>query len=159
MTALAEKINISRAGAYSRVERLTSDGVITGFSAEVDPQRLGLDICALVFVTIHPQGWSTFQQAILQIPDIEYCAITTGEHDAMMIIRATDMISVHTFVTGVIAIRPEVKAVVSVVVLDEVIRKPFLLPTDIPNRRDDAEQLGMTRWTRAADGRDSLRNE
>jgi DNA-binding Lrp family transcriptional regulator len=157
MAALAEKVNMSRASVYNRVEQLTSSGVITGFTAQVDPGLVGLDICALVFVTVHPQSWSTFREALLEMPDVEYCSITTGEHDAMLLMRAIDMGGVHDFVTGVVAARPEVKAVVSVVVLDEVIRKPFLLPTDIPDRSSMSSRLGMTKWTRAADGRDALR--
>jgi Lrp/AsnC family leucine-responsive transcriptional regulator len=156
MAALADKVNLSRASAYNRVEQLTRSGVITGFSARIDPRLVGLDICALVFVTVHPQMWKPFREALHGMPDVEYCSITTGEHDAMMLIRAKDVASVHEFVTGVVGIRPEVKAVVSVVVLDEVIRKPFLLPTDIPQRPQQAERLGMTRWTRPVAERESL---
>jgi Lrp/AsnC family leucine-responsive transcriptional regulator len=87
---------------------------------------------------------------------VEYCAITTGEHDAMMIIRSVDIRGVHGFVTGVVAARPEVKSVVSVVVLDEVLRKPFLLPSDLPDRSEASNRLGMTRFTSAADGRGEM---
>ena len=38
-----------------------------------------------------------------------------GEHDAMLMIRATDVGGVHTFSTDVIAQLPEVRTVVSVV--------------------------------------------
>ena len=154
MASLAEQVNVSRASVYNRVEQMTSAGVITGFSARVDPQRVGLDICALVFVTVHPQSWHRFREGILQMPDVEYCCITTGEHDAMLIIRSVDIGGVHDFVTGVVAARPEVKSVVSVVVLDEVVRKSFLLPSDIPDRSGETNRLGMTRFTTAGNGRE-----
>ncbi|QTX03814.1 Lrp/AsnC family transcriptional regulator [Agromyces archimandritae] len=155
IAALAERVGISRASAYARVEALTRDGVITGFSARVDPGRAGLAICALVFVTIHPQAWGVFRAALAEMPEVEYCAITTGEHDAMLLVRATDVAGIHDFATGVVAQVPAVKAVVSVVVLDEVIRLPYVLPTDVPARPDIA-RLGMTRWTPAAAGRDGF---
>ena len=156
MAALAQKIELSRASVYNRVELMTRAGVITGFSAQIDPRLVGLDICALVFVTVRPQTWESFREAVHAMPDVEYCSITTGEHDAMMLIRAVDVGGVHEFVTNVVAIRPEVKSVVSVVVLDEVVRKPYLLPTDIPRRPQQAARLGMTRWTRPATERESL---
>ena len=156
MAALAERVGISRASAYNRVEQMTSAGVIVGFTARVDPTRVGLDVCALVFVTVHPQSWLPFREAVLQMPEVEYCSITTGEHDAMLIIRCVDIRGVHDFVTGVVAARPEVKSLVSVVVLDEVVRKPFLLPTDIPDRSSQSTRLGMTRFTSAADGRSQM---
>jgi Lrp/AsnC family leucine-responsive transcriptional regulator len=156
MAALAERVNVSRASVYNRVEQMTSSGVITGFTAQVDPARVGLDICALVFVTVHPQSWHRFREGILQMPDVEFCTVTTGEHDAMLVIRSVDIGGVHEFVTGVVAARPEVKSVVSVVVLDEVVRKSFLLPTDIPDRSSGSNRLGMTRFTSAANGRSEM---
>jgi Lrp/AsnC family leucine-responsive transcriptional regulator len=156
MAALAERVNVSRASVYNRVEQMTKSGVITGFSANIDPGAVGLGICALVFVTVHPQSWNRFRAGVMQIPDIEYCAITTGEHDAMLLIRSVDIGDVHDFVTGVIAARPEVKSVVSVVVLDEVIRRKTVLPSDIPDRSSDSRRLGMTRFTTAGTGRDGI---
>lgn len=156
MSALAQRLGLSRAGVYNRVDAMTREGVITGFSARVEPRLVGLDICALIFVTVHPQSWEPFREAIQAMPDVEYCSVTTGEHDAMLLVRAEDVGGVHEFVTGIVAVRPEVKAVVSVVVLDEVVRKPYLLPSDIPDRTDQAARLGMTRWTRPAADRESL---
>jgi Lrp/AsnC family leucine-responsive transcriptional regulator len=155
MAALAERVNVSRASAYNRVEQMTSAGIITGFSAQVDPDLVGLGVCALVFVTVHPQSWHRFREGILEMPDVEYCAVTTGEHDAMLLVRSLDIGGVHDFVTGVVAARPEVKSVVSVVVLDEVVRKPYVLPSDIPDRSAQSNRLGMTRFTTAGNGRDA----
>jgi len=155
IAALAEKVGISRANAYTRVEALMADGVITGFSARVDPAKAGLSIGAMIFVTVYPQAWASFRAQIAEMPDIEYCAVTTGEHDAMLLIRATDVSGVHEFSTGVIAQLPEVRTVVSVVVLDEVIRRPFVLPPDLPERSLDVP-LGMTQWTPATAGRGAL---
>lgn len=157
MSALAERVNVSRASVYNRVEQLTASGIITGFSALVDPGKVGLDVCALVFVTVHPQSWHRFREGILQMPDVEYCCITTGEHDAMLLVRSLDIGGVHDFVTGVVAARPEVKSVVSVVVLDEVVRKAYLLPSDIPDRSGSTNRLGRTRFTTAGNGRDAAR--
>ena len=108
-----------------------------------------------MFVTVFPQAWASFRERIVEMPDVEWCAITTGEHDAMLLIRAVDVSGVHEFTTGVIAQLPEVRTVVSVVVLDEVIRRPYLLPSDLPERSVEIP-LGMTRWTPASPGRDVL---
>jgi Lrp/AsnC family transcriptional regulator, leucine-responsive regulatory protein len=155
MAALADRVNVSRASVYNRVEQLIAAGIITGFSAQIDPSLVGLGVCALVYVTVHPQSWHRFREGLLQMPDVEYCAITTGEHDAMLLIRAVDIGGVHDFVTGVVAARPEVKSVVSVVALDEVVRKSYVLPSDIPDRSGMSNRLGMTRFTTAGNGRDA----
>jgi DNA-binding Lrp family transcriptional regulator len=153
MAALAERVKMSRASVYNRVEQLTAAGVITGFTAQVDPGSVGLSVCALVFVTVNPQNWQRFREGVMRMPEVEYCCVTTGEHDAMLLVRAVDIGGIHDFATGVIAPRPEVKAVVSVVVLDEVVRKPYVLPSDIPDRSAESNRLGMTRFTTAGNGR------
>ncbi|RZU63813.1 AsnC family transcriptional regulator [Microterricola gilva] len=156
MSALAERVNVSRANVYTRVEQLMADGVITGFSARVDPAKAGLGICALVFLSVHPQTWSSFRTRITQMTEIESCRITTGEHDAMLLIRGDEVGAIHAFVIGVLAALPEVKSVETVLVLDEVFQRPYLLPTDLPPRDEEVAQLGLTRFTRVNPGRASL---
>jgi DNA-binding Lrp family transcriptional regulator len=43
---LATRVGVSRATAYSRLDRLRSDGVITGFTATVDPAKVGHGVAA-----------------------------------------------------------------------------------------------------------------
>ncbi|MGO2658535.1 Lrp/AsnC family transcriptional regulator [Mycetocola reblochoni] len=156
MSALADQVGISRANAYQRVESMERRGIIDGFSVRVDPSRLGLDICALVFLNVEPRLWQPFRDALRQLPEVEYACITTGEHDAMLLLRAPDVRAVHHFSTSVIAVHEAVKAIVSVVVLDELVRRPFVLPSDIPDRSGDDDTLGMTQWIPASESRASL---
>ena len=105
-----------------------------------------------MFVTVHPQSWPQFREQIMAMPEVENCCVTSGEHDAMMLVRERDVAGVHHFATSVIAALPQVRTVVSVVVLDEVVRRPYVLPGDLPQRERE-ETLGMSRWTPAGSGR------
>ncbi|MEL0626721.1 AsnC family transcriptional regulator [Salinibacterium amurskyense] len=158
MSALAEKVNVSRANVYTRVEQLMSDGVITGFSAQIDPAKAGLGICALVFLSVHPQTWASFRDRITNMTEIESCRITTGEHDAMLLIRGHEVGAIHDFIVGVLSVLPEVKSLETVLVLDEVFQRPYLLPSDLPERPQEPAQLGLTRFTRADPNRAGLNN-
>lgn len=150
MSALADQVGISRATAYTRVESMLAAGVITGFSAQVDPRKVGFGICTLVFVTVAPQTWASFRRRVAEMSQVEYCAVTTGEHDAMLLVRAVDVAEVHHFVTEVLSLLPEIRAVESVLVMDEVLRRPYLLPGDVPPLPPAGPQpVGMTRFIRA----------
>ncbi|GAA1323706.1 Lrp/AsnC family transcriptional regulator [Pseudonocardia xinjiangensis] len=151
MSALADQVGVSRATVYTRVENLLASGVITGFSAQVDPRKVGFGICTLVFVTVSPQTWSSFRRRVTEMSQVEYCAVTTGQHDAMLLVRARDVAEVHHFVTDVLAPLPEIRAVESVLVMDEVVRRPYLLPHDVPTSPPPTQQVGMTRFIRASD--------
>jgi DNA-binding Lrp family transcriptional regulator len=162
IAALAERVGISRASAYTRFEALRADGVISGFTARVEPARVGLDICALVFVTVRQDMWKQFRTTLAAMPEVEYCAVTTGQHDAMIQIRVPDVSAVHRLVTEQLANVPAVRATETVFILDEVLRRPYVLPSDAAVGElsqaampagPGTSQLGMTRFIRAADGR------
>ncbi|WP_279579138.1 Lrp/AsnC family transcriptional regulator [Fodinicola feengrottensis] len=57
MRALAERVHISRAGCYARVERLQREGVITGYAAIVNPRKLGRTVSAHIHVKIRQHSW------------------------------------------------------------------------------------------------------
>ncbi len=156
MSALAEQVGVSRATVYTRVENMVARGVITGFSARVDPRKVGFGICTLVFVTVRPQSWKSFRSRVVEMPQVEYCAVTTGQHDAMLLVRGRDVAEVHEFVTEVLSVLPQIKAVESVLVMDEVVSRAFLLPDDIPAVAPASQPLGMTRFIRAGDGHAGL---
>jgi len=162
MSALAERVGVSRATAYSRVASLVADGVITGFGARVDPLKVGFGICTLVFVTVRPRTWASFRRRVAEMSQVEYCAVTTGQHDAMLLVRAREVAEVHAFVTEVLAVLPEIRAVESVLVMDEVVRRPYLLPGDSAGSggagvsAGPAQPVGMTRFIRAGDGHAGL---
>jgi Lrp/AsnC family transcriptional regulator, leucine-responsive regulatory protein len=156
MSALAEQVGVSRATVYTRVENMVARGVITGFSARVDPRKVGFWICTLVFVTVRPQSWKSFRRRVVEMPQVEYCAVTTGQHDAMLLVRGRDVAEVHEFVTEVLSVLPEIRAVESVLVMDEVVSRAFLLPDDIPATAASTQQLGMTRFIRTSDGHAGL---
>ncbi|MBK8730859.1 MAG: Lrp/AsnC family transcriptional regulator [Tetrasphaera sp.] len=153
IAALAAEVGISRASAYSRIESLTRAGIITGYTAQVDPTRLGLGVSALVFCSVQPQSWSPFLQAISEMPDVESARVMTGEHDIMLVVHSVDLESMQSLVIGTVAALPEVTKIETVVVLSEVFRRPYVLPDDIPKRTPIAVDSGLMRFTRTDQGR------
>ena len=88
--ALAERAHVSRANAYARVDRLIADGVITGFTAEVDPERAGLGTSAYVLLTIQQSTWREVAQALGELPYIQHFALVGGDFDVLALVRAPD---------------------------------------------------------------------
>jgi DNA-binding Lrp family transcriptional regulator len=52
VTQVAENVHISRAHAYTRIARLTGEGVLTKFTALVDPLKAGLKFSAYVTLKV-----------------------------------------------------------------------------------------------------------
>jgi len=116
---LAGRLAVSRANAYARLQRLRETGVITGFSARVDPRRVGLPIAALVMVRIEQHQWRQLAQLILELPGVEYLAFTTGQFDFVARVRVPDVDTLRdTVLLGIQALEG-VKESQTVFVLDE----------------------------------------
>lgn len=87
---LAERLNISRASAYARLERLRESGVLTGFTAVVDPTKAGLSTSAYVTLTVRQNSWRDLTDHLHRIPEIKHMALVGGEFDVILLVRAVD---------------------------------------------------------------------
>ena len=120
LTDLAERINVSRSTAYARLQRLREEGVITGFTASIDPQALGLGVAALVFIDIEQHDWRTLRSELAAIPGVEYLAMCAGRFDLMLLARAESIPALRDVLLEKIQRIPGVRSTESVFILDEV---------------------------------------
>ncbi|MFA9431035.1 Lrp/AsnC family transcriptional regulator [Egicoccus sp. AB-alg2] len=116
---VAERAGVSRAAAYARIERLRTSGVITGFSARLDPGRLGLQVTAHIVVTLDQHRWSGALGVFRAMPEVAYCALLAAEHDALLIVRAPNVATVRDVVLQRLQRMPEVRRTRTLLVLDE----------------------------------------
>jgi DNA-binding Lrp family transcriptional regulator len=127
ITDLAQRVGISRANAYSRLERLRAEAVIEGFGARVDPQRLGLTIAALVTITAEQHSWRRLRDELLAMPELDYCALTTGEFDMVLLVRAPDVETLRDVILTRLHDMPEIRATRTILILDEVVPRASFL--------------------------------
>ncbi|GAA1555543.1 Lrp/AsnC family transcriptional regulator [Kribbella sancticallisti] len=106
--ALADQVHISRANAYARVERLTSTGVITGFTATVDPLKLGLATSAYVTLSLRQSSWRALREQLQAIPEVKHMALVGGDFDAILLVRAPDNEGLRRVVLEKLQAIPEV---------------------------------------------------
>jgi DNA-binding Lrp family transcriptional regulator len=90
ITAVAEAAHVSRANAYARLSRLLEEGVITGFTAKVDPVRSGRGSSAYVTLRVEQAGWHELRDRLRDIPEVEHFALVGGDFDVILLVRARD---------------------------------------------------------------------
>lgn len=95
VTQLAEKVHISRAHAYSRIARLTGEGVITRFTAVVDPIKAGLRSSAYVTLKVQQHAWRELREQLRQVPEVHHIALVGGDFDVILLVRAIDNIDLR----------------------------------------------------------------
>ncbi|WP_328990476.1 Lrp/AsnC family transcriptional regulator [Kribbella sp. NBC_01245] len=117
--ALAEKVHISRANAYARVERLTSAGVITGFTATVDPLKVGLATSAYVMLNLRQSSWRVLRERLAAIPEVRHVALVGGDFDAILLVRAADNAGLRRVVFDELQAIPEVLSTRTALVFED----------------------------------------
>lgn len=118
--ALAEEVRISRANAYTRLERLTSSGAITGFTATVDPAAIGLGTSAYVMLTVRQNSWRELKARLQAIPEVRHMALLGGEFDVILLVRAADNTALREVVLNELQAIPEVIATRTSLVFEDV---------------------------------------
>jgi DNA-binding Lrp family transcriptional regulator len=119
MIELAQRVGISRGNAYLRYDRLRREGVITGFTARVDPRRLGLAVAAYVSLRVEQDAWRTVRHHLLALPEVEHVALTAGDFDMVVLVRARDTEGLRDLVLDRVYRVPGVRNTLTTLILDE----------------------------------------
>ncbi|GLY95345.1 Lrp/AsnC family transcriptional regulator [Actinoplanes sp. NBRC 103695] len=108
MRTLAERLHISRANAYARVERLQRSGVIRGFTADIDPAAAGLGTSAYVTLNLRQHDWREVRAQLLQLEGVAHIGLLGGEFDVILLVRARDNADLRRLVLDEIQSMPGV---------------------------------------------------
>ncbi len=88
---LARQINMSHSAAAERVRRLEESGVITGYGAQVDPERLGFTILAYLRLRYPSSIYEPLHTLLAGIPEVIEAHHVTGDDCFIMKVVATNM--------------------------------------------------------------------
>jgi DNA-binding Lrp family transcriptional regulator len=119
MRALAARVHLSRANVYTRVARLQRDGVITGYTARIDPVRYGYGLSAYVYLDIAQRSWKAVRRQLLSMPEVDHVALISGEHDILVRVRTQDAATLRDVVLTRLQDMPEIRATQTVLIFEE----------------------------------------
>ena len=120
---LAERIGLSPTSTSERLKRLQREGFITGFRAQLDPLRLGLELRVFVEVSLDkttPDAFDNFAAAVRRAPEVLECHMVAGGFDYLVKTRVADMAAYRRFLGEVLLTLPAVKETRTYAVMEEV---------------------------------------
>ena len=91
---LARRVGLSKTPVQLRMKRLEASGIIRGYRALLDPERLGLDHVAFVEVKLRDTrepALREFNAAVCAVPEVEECHMIAGAFDYLLKVRTGDM--------------------------------------------------------------------
>jgi Lrp/AsnC family transcriptional regulator, leucine-responsive regulatory protein len=79
ISELARRVGLSAPSTSERLRRLQSQGVIGGFTVQIDPRALGYTLQAIVRVKPLPGQLHLVEEVIRRIPEFVECDKVTGD--------------------------------------------------------------------------------
>ena len=127
---LSSAVGLSPTPCWKRVKDMEAAGVIRGYTARVDPEKVGLHLMVMVEVNLthhSEEQVQRFEQAVAASPYIARCQATTGQADYLMTVLAPDIKHYERFLHDTIFKVSGVTHVRSSIVLKE-IKSEIALP-------------------------------
>jgi Lrp/AsnC family leucine-responsive transcriptional regulator len=98
---LGSAVGLSTSAVNERVRRLSSENVITGCHARVDPTLVGLEIAAFLSVAIEtPEQNAAFLELIRALPEVLECHHVTGEFSFLLKVQVCDTSHLELLLTN-----------------------------------------------------------
>jgi Lrp/AsnC family transcriptional regulator for asnA, asnC and gidA len=87
---IAERADVSKPTVRKYIQRMESEGVIVGYSADVDPKKLSGQSIALVGIEVESERYVEATRAIKELDSVEALYTSSGDHMLMAEVRAED---------------------------------------------------------------------
>ncbi len=124
LTDVAARVGLSLSPTHRRVRDLEQSGVIRGYRAVLDPDAVGLEFEALVFVTMKQTDRETllsFERAVSVIPNVLQAQRLFGDPDYLLRVRTANLDAYAQLEDDVLATLPDVQRLNSTLVMKNIV--------------------------------------
>lgn len=132
LSDLSEQIGLSPTPLARRILRLENEGVITGYSARVDQEKMGLPINIFISLELETQSAEfveKFETAVRQFEEVMECFLMTGSQDILIRAVAPDLHSFERFLQSKLMKVPGIRQIRSRFALRKMVSR-----TSLPGR-------------------------
>jgi len=101
---LAKLLDVSQGTITNRLSKLHDEGIIRGYSIDIDPEKVGWDMTVMVALRIEKGMMINVQQSIAADSRVIAVYDVTGEYDSMVIARVTGREDLNDLTKNVLSI-------------------------------------------------------
>ena len=120
---IAEKMRISCVMASSRIKNLEDRGIVKGYTAILDPVKLGYDLTAVIFIQTDGRYLVDLENELSQIANVIVLYEITGDFDIVAVARVKDRGSLNTLIKSLL-LTPHIKKTMTSISLS-VVKEDF----------------------------------
>jgi Lrp/AsnC family transcriptional regulator for asnA, asnC and gidA len=88
---IARRLQLGETTVRYRINRLLREGVISRFSALLNPRRIGYPVDAILLVKTRPRHLQHVFDRMAQMEETSHILQTTGEYDMITVVHARSM--------------------------------------------------------------------
>ena len=135
ITELAERVGLTTSPCLRRLKILEQNGVIRGYAAQVDQQKVGLPVSVFISIKLERQredALERFEGAIRDCPEVVECYLMTGTRDYLLRVVAQDLSAYERFLKDTLTRIEGVASIESSFALAQVKYSSALPITDQP---------------------------
>ncbi|SFR94367.1 Lrp/AsnC family transcriptional regulator, regulator for asnA, asnC and gidA [Halomicrobium zhouii] len=87
---IANRADVSKPTVRKYIQKLEEEGVIVGYSADVDPKKLASQTIALVGIDVASDCYVESTRELAELDEVESLYTSSGDHMLMAEVRAAD---------------------------------------------------------------------
>ena len=87
---IANRADVSKPTVRKYIQKLEDEGVIVGYSADVDPKKLASQTIALVGIDVESDCYVEVTRELSALDEVESLYTSSGDHMLMAEVRAAD---------------------------------------------------------------------
>ncbi len=127
---LSQIVGISAPATLERVKRLEQAGVISHFTAIVDPEKIGFTITAMVNISLslnYLSSVAAIKERFMELDEVVQCYQIAGAHDFILKVIAKDIKAYGEFINLKLTQIEGIQVIQSSFIIDKVKEKKMLV--------------------------------
>ncbi len=97
---IANRAEVSKPTVRKYISKLEDEGVIVGYSADIDPKKLASKTIALVGIDVASERYVEATKALKALEEVESLYSSSGDHMLMAEVRAADGDALGTIISN-----------------------------------------------------------
>lgn len=100
---IAKKLRVSEGTVYNRIKKMQDEGIILGFSARADPEKLQMGFMAVIYLKLDGARLADLQKDIAEHGEVRCLYDITGGYNTLIIARFRDKTEFNHFTKELLA--------------------------------------------------------
>ena len=129
ISELASRVNLSTTPCSEGVKRLERDGIIMGYHARLNPEKLEKNLLVFLEIKLSAKSGDVFEQVardLSEIPEVLECHLISGDFDYLVKARLKEMSAYRRLLGDLLKKLPSSASSHSYVVMEEVKESSYL---------------------------------